>query len=84
LLRIFHRHAHTAHPVTFGSFKARALVRAQKGTEQNFVLATLLAGKSLVLNFDQSPFAVGDQVGAERITHQVSSAVMWCGFDENL
>jgi hypothetical protein len=25
-----------------------------------------------------------DQSGAERITHHVSQAVMWCGFDENL
>jgi hypothetical protein len=25
-----------------------------------------------------------DQGSAERVTHQASSAVMWCGFDENL
>jgi hypothetical protein len=26
----------------------------------------------------------GDQGSTERVTYQVSSAVMWCGFDENL
>jgi hypothetical protein len=84
LLRIFHRHAHTAHPVTFGSFEARASVRPQKGTEQNFVLVVFRAGESLVLNFDQSPFALNAQDGVKRVTHQASSVVMWRGFDENL
>jgi hypothetical protein len=29
-------------------------------------------------------FALSDQGSTERITHQTSQAVMWCGFDENL
>jgi hypothetical protein len=29
-------------------------------------------------------FALSDQGSAERVADQASSAVMWCGFDENL
>jgi hypothetical protein len=39
---------------------------------------------TLALGFVLSHAVRSGQCSAERVTHQASQAVMWCGFDENL